>query len=220
MRSGRLRAGPSGEERCTPHHMVPVSPQCPREIDLLPLPPTVLQGTAVSSERISQHPHRFGAMQGCLPPLRRSLEQLDRLAAVVHQRGGYRIQFGSRAASAHGSSHSGGPQAGSGYGTGSKHSLEEGGRRGGPSSCRESGFYSWYCTVTKKDGERLRSRSVSAEPRCHVPQDVPEVRFGGKAYQNQVLPSGLELLPRTFTKCVDAALAPLRLQGIRILNHW
>ncbi len=27
---GLLRAGPSGEERCTQHHMVPLSPQCPR----------------------------------------------------------------------------------------------------------------------------------------------------------------------------------------------
>ncbi|KAL0152930.1 hypothetical protein M9458_051759, partial [Cirrhinus mrigala] len=36
---GRLRAGPSGEERCTPHLLAPVSPQCPREINLLTLPP-------------------------------------------------------------------------------------------------------------------------------------------------------------------------------------
>ncbi len=43
--------------------------------------------------------------------------------------------------------------------------------------------------------------------------------FRGKAYQYRVLPFGLALTPRTFTKCVDAALAPLRLQGIRILNY-
>ncbi len=43
--------------------------------------------------------------------------------------------------------------------------------------------------------------------------------FGGKAYQYRVLPFSLALSPRTFTKCVDAALAPLRLQGIRILNY-
>ncbi len=43
--------------------------------------------------------------------------------------------------------------------------------------------------------------------------------FGGKAYQNKVLPFGLALAPRTFTKCMDAALAPLRLQGIRVLNY-
>ncbi len=43
--------------------------------------------------------------------------------------------------------------------------------------------------------------------------------FGGKAYQYKVLPFGLALTPRTFTKCMDAALAPLRLQGIRVLNY-
>ncbi len=43
--------------------------------------------------------------------------------------------------------------------------------------------------------------------------------FGGEAYQYRVLPFGLSLSPRTFTKCVDAALAPLRHQGIHILNY-
>ncbi len=43
--------------------------------------------------------------------------------------------------------------------------------------------------------------------------------IGGKAYQYKVLPLGLALAPRTFTKCMDAALAPLRLQGIRVLNY-
>ncbi|XP_032363307.1 uncharacterized protein LOC116675969 [Etheostoma spectabile] len=43
--------------------------------------------------------------------------------------------------------------------------------------------------------------------------------FGGVAYQYRVLPFGLALSPRTFTKCMDAALAPLRLQGIRVLNY-
>ncbi len=33
------------------------------------------------------------------------------------------------------------------------------------------------------------------------------------------LPFSLELSPRTFTKCVDAALAPLHLQSIRIMNY-
>ncbi len=49
---GLVRAGPSGEERYTPHYTVPVSPQCPQEISLLTLP--VFQGAAVSSERFSQ----------------------------------------------------------------------------------------------------------------------------------------------------------------------
>ena len=41
----------------------------------------------------------------------------------------------------------------------------------------------------------------------------------GKAYQYRVLPFGLALAPRTFSKCMDAALAPLRLQGVRVLNY-
>ncbi len=74
---GLLRAGPSGEERCTPHHTVPVSSQCPQEISLLTLP--VFQGAAVSSERFSQSlPPRNVADLGGSPPLRGSLEQLDR----------------------------------------------------------------------------------------------------------------------------------------------
>ncbi len=72
-----MRAGPSGEERGTPHYTVPVSPQCPQEISLLTLP--VFQGAAVSSERFSQSlPPRNVAELGGSPPLRVSLEQLDR----------------------------------------------------------------------------------------------------------------------------------------------
>ncbi len=58
-----MRAGPSGEERFTPHYTVPVSPQCPQEISLLTLP--VFQGAAVSSEHFSQS----------LPP--RNVAELD-----------------------------------------------------------------------------------------------------------------------------------------------
>ncbi len=74
---GLLRAGPSGEERCTLHHPVPVSPQCPQEIGLLTLP--VFQGAAVSSERFSQSlPPRNVAELGGSPPLWGSLEKLER----------------------------------------------------------------------------------------------------------------------------------------------
>ncbi len=43
--------------------------------------------------------------------------------------------------------------------------------------------------------------------------------FEGVAYQYTVLSFGLSLAPRTFTKCMDAALSPLRQMGIRILNY-
>ncbi len=37
--------------------------------------------------------------------------------------------------------------------------------------------------------------------------------------QCKILPFGLALASRTFTKCMDAALAPLRFQGNRVLNY-
>ncbi len=43
--------------------------------------------------------------------------------------------------------------------------------------------------------------------------------FENTAYQYSVLPFGLALAPRTFSKCVDAALSPLRASGMRILNY-
>ncbi len=43
--------------------------------------------------------------------------------------------------------------------------------------------------------------------------------FQGKIYEFKVLPFGLSLAPRIFTKCVEAALTPLRQQGIRILAY-
>ncbi len=43
--------------------------------------------------------------------------------------------------------------------------------------------------------------------------------FEGVAYQYKVLPFGLSLAPRTVTRCMDAALSPLRQMGNRILNY-
>ncbi|KAI2665252.1 Transposon Ty3-G Gag-Pol polyprotein [Labeo rohita] len=70
----------------------------------------------------------------------------------------------------------------------------------------------WFVTIDLKDAY------------FHVsilPQHRKFLRFAfrGEAYQYRVLPFGLALSPRTFTKCVDAALAPLRLQGICVLNY-
>lgn len=123
---------------------------------------------------------------------------------------------------------------------------------------RESGFYSRYFIVPKKDGGlrpildlRNLNRAVGAlrfrmltiknvvsqiqsedwfvtidlkDAYFHIsilPQHRKYLRFacGGEAFQYRVLPFGLALSPRTFTKIVEAALAPLRMQGIRILNY-
>ncbi len=54
-----------------------------------------------------------------------------------------------------------------------------------------------------------------------LPRHRPFLRFAfeGWAYQNKVLPFGLSLSPRVFTKVAEAALVPLREQGVRILNY-
>ncbi len=108
---------PAGEERCTPHYTVPVSPQCPQETELLTLPPPVLHGTAVSSECTSQCPSGNVEALGGSQPLRRSPVtpevSLERLIPLVYflaawkllpniskcvlqtLERGYKIQFGS-----------------------------------------------------------------------------------------------------------------------------
>ncbi|KAL0172117.1 hypothetical protein M9458_032428, partial [Cirrhinus mrigala] len=120
-----------------------------------------------------------------------------------------------------------------------------------PPHDRESGFYSRYFIVPKKDGglrpiidlrrlnrsvmrlkfKMLTVKQVVSQIRSEdwfVTIDLKDTYFHvsilpqhrkGEAYQYRVLPFGLALSPRTFTKCVDTALVPLRLQGIRILNY-
>ncbi|XP_010863572.2 uncharacterized protein LOC105006635 [Esox lucius] len=43
--------------------------------------------------------------------------------------------------------------------------------------------------------------------------------FLGKAYEYTRIPFGYALVPRTFSKCLEAALEPLRREGIRILAY-
>ncbi len=54
-----------------------------------------------------------------------------------------------------------------------------------------------------------------------LPRHRPFLRFAfeGRAYQYKVLPFGLSLSPRVFTKVVEAALVPLREQGVCILKY-
>ncbi len=54
-----------------------------------------------------------------------------------------------------------------------------------------------------------------------LPRHRPFLRFAfeGRAYQYKVLPFGLSLSPHVFTKVAEAALVPLREQGVRILNY-
>ncbi len=54
-----------------------------------------------------------------------------------------------------------------------------------------------------------------------LPRHRPFLRFAfeGRAYQYKVLPFGLSLSPRIFTKVAEAAIVPLRECGVRILNY-
>ncbi len=52
-----------------------------------------------------------------------------------------------------------------------------------------------------------------------VTQPFLRFAFEGRAYQYKVLPFGLSLSPCVFTKVLEAALVPLREQGVRILNY-
>ncbi len=70
----------------------------------------------------------------------------------------------------------------------------------------------WFVRIDLKDAYF----HISILP-CH--RKFLRFAFGSKAYQYGVLPFCPALSLRTFTKCIDAALAPLRLQGIRILNY-
>ncbi len=74
----------------------------------------------------------------------------------------------------------------------------------------------WFVTIDLKDAYF----HISILP-CH--RKFLRFAFGGKAYQYRVLLFGLALSPRTFTKCIDAALVPLWLQGICIMiyiDNW
>ncbi|CAM4558259.1 unnamed protein product [Leuciscus chuanchicus] len=64
-----------------------------------------------------------------------------------------------------------------------------------------------------------RSTSVAIEHIASYHRRYLRFAFEGQTYQYTVLPFGLSLAPRTFTKCMDAALAPLRLRGMRVLNY-
>src|SRR4029434_8595426 len=70
----------------------------------------------------------------------------------------------------------------------------------------------WFITIDLKDAY------------FHVPIHPRHPKFlwfafGGIAYQFHALPFGLALAQRVFTKCVAAAIAPLRIRGLRLVNY-
>ena len=70
----------------------------------------------------------------------------------------------------------------------------------------------WFTSIDLKDAY------------FHIPVYPPHrkfLRFGfkGKVYEYTVLPFGMSLSPRVFVKCTEAALAPLRRQGLRVASY-
>ncbi len=70
----------------------------------------------------------------------------------------------------------------------------------------------WFVTIDLKDAYFTSMSSKDTGDSFGSPLE-------GRLTNTRSCPSGLALAPRTFTKCMDAALAPLRLQGIRVLNY-
>ncbi|KAI2659830.1 Transposon Ty3-G Gag-Pol polyprotein [Labeo rohita] len=256
---GPLRAGPTGE-----HSSVPVSPLCPREISLPTLPGFRAQRSPASPHlslppgnvaELGSSPPLRGSLQQLDTELaaqttpEASLERLvplvDYLAAwkllpnvsawvlrTVER--GYRIQFGAPPPFNGVFPTVVSPEQGLVMEQEVETLLRKEAIEVVPPQDGESGFYSRYFIVPKKDGGlrpildlRLLNRSVMRLKfkMLTINQVVSQIRkflrfaFRGEAYQYRVLPFGLALSPYTFTKCVDAALAPLRLWGIRTLNY-
>ncbi len=70
----------------------------------------------------------------------------------------------------------------------------------------------WFSSVDLKDA--YFHIQITPHHRCFL-----RFSFEGTAYQSSVLPFGLALAPSTFSKCLDAALSPLRASRMRILNY-
>ncbi|KAI2662299.1 Transposon Ty3-G Gag-Pol polyprotein [Labeo rohita] len=197
--SGPLKAAPTGEEWVTPHYMLSVSPRCPQEASLLPLP--VLQGAVVSSKHTSWACRSRDPSETLLkkeaievvPPHDRESGFYSRYFIVPRKDGGLRPILGlcqlNRSVM--------------------RLKFKMLTVKQVVSHIR---FEDWFVTIDLKDAY------------YHV-SILPQHRkflwfaFGDKAYLYWVPSFGLALSPRMFTKCVDAALVPLNLQGIRILNY-
>lgn len=78
--------------------------------------------------------------------------------------------------------------------------------------CRSISTGNWFVTIDLADAY------------FHIVIHPPHRRFlrfayQGRAYKYKAVPFGLSLAPRVFSKCVEAALSPLRNCGIRIFSY-
>src|SRR4029434_10784530 len=70
----------------------------------------------------------------------------------------------------------------------------------------------WFITIELKD-------AYFHVPIHHRHRRYLRFAFGGIANQFNALPFGLALAQSVFPKCVAAAIAPLRLRGLRVYNY-
>lgn len=70
----------------------------------------------------------------------------------------------------------------------------------------------WFTSIDLKD-------AYFHVPIAAVHQQFLRFAFQGRHYQFRVLPFGLSLSPRVFSRCVAAALAPLQADGLKILPY-
>ncbi|XP_067245130.1 uncharacterized protein, partial [Chanodichthys erythropterus] len=278
-----MRAAPSEGSR-RKIHLKAASLRRPQGIVMPTLPPRVRQGAAVSTDppRRAGHLIRLFSAGAPLQSVESGAQKtpeasLERLVPLVNFlvewkllpniskwvlltiKEGYKIQFGSRPPRFNGVLPTVvTPEQSLVMEQEVATLLRKGAIERVPPPSNQSGFYSRYFIVPKKDGGlrpiidlRVLNRSIQKLKfkMLTLKQIIPQIRsedwfvaidlkdayfhvsihpshrkflrfaFGGEAYQYRVLPFGLSLSPRTFTKCVDAALAPLRIQGIRILNY-
>lgn len=70
----------------------------------------------------------------------------------------------------------------------------------------------WFATVDLKD-------ACFRIPIWEGPERFISFAFYGKIFEFCVLPFGILLAPRTYTRCMDAVLGPLWQQGHRVMKY-
>lgn len=70
----------------------------------------------------------------------------------------------------------------------------------------------WFTSVDLKD-------AYFHVPTAHHHRKFLQFAYRGRHWQFRVLPFGLSLSPRVFTRCMAAALAPLQSRGVKVLPY-
>ncbi len=189
--------------------------------------------SSTSGHRASHSKYTRGQSReiGSLSRLFGSVETTAKCVSMDHAHCRTRLSRRSAAAFQRGHSHAGGSQAGSGNGTRSEHSPEEGGNRGGPSSRRRVRVLQPYFIVPGK-GVASFFRSKQTEPpdprtggheqsrRCILlPHHMKFLSLGAKRINIGFFPLALHSRPSSERMAVrqrDVILAHLKELGLRL----